>query len=109
MKVQEKIHSSVYTGGKCGKMFSVIHKEVLTMKALLPFFPLSAGSDTPMGLAISIICYIVASIIFGVLFWFLKHIPIVNLLVGIASTIVGVYCFIGIVLAILIFLKKLVK
>ncbi|MBR5658181.1 MAG: hypothetical protein IKX10_02135 [Lachnospiraceae bacterium] len=79
------------------------------MKALLPFFPLSAGSDTPMGLAISIICYIVASIIFGVLLWFLSKIPIVNLLVGIAGAIVWAYCVVGIILAILIFLKKLVK
>ena len=55
------------------------------MKALLPFFPLSAGSDTPMGLLISIVCYIVASAIFGILFWILGKIPIVNLLVGIAD------------------------
>ena len=79
------------------------------MKALLPFFPLSAGSDTPMGLLISIVCYLVASAIFGILFWVLGKIPIVNLLVGIAGTIVGVYCLIGIILAILIFLKKLAK
>ena len=77
------------------------------MKALLPFFPLSAGSDTPMGLLISIVCYLVASVIFGILLAVLS--PIVNLLVGIAGTIVWAYCVIGIILAILIFLKKLAK
>ena len=79
------------------------------MKALLPFFPLSAGSDTPMGLLISIVCYLVASVIFGNLLAVLSKIPIVNLLVGIAGTIVWAYCVIGIILAILIFLKKLAK
>ncbi|MBO7515763.1 MAG: hypothetical protein J6T47_09090 [Lachnospiraceae bacterium] len=79
------------------------------MKALLPFFPLSAGSDTPMGLLISIVCYLVASVIFGILLAVLSKIPIVNLLVGIAGTIVWAYCVIGIILAILIFLKKLAK
>jgi|GEM_PF-1223339 hypothetical protein len=79
------------------------------MKALLPFFPLSAGSDTPMGLLISIVCYVVASVIFGILLAVLSKIPIVNLLVGIAGTIVWAYCVIGIILAILIFLKKLAK
>lgn len=79
------------------------------MKALLPFFPLSAGSDTPMGLLISIVCYLVASVIFGILLAVLSKIPIVNLLVGIAGAIVWAYCVVGIILAILIFLKKLVK
>jgi len=79
------------------------------MKALLPYFPLSAGSDTPMGLLISIVCYIVASAIFGILLAILSKIPIVNLLIGIAGTIVWAYCVIGIILAILIFLKKLAK
>ena len=79
------------------------------MKALLPFFPLSAGSDTPMGLLISVVCYLVASIIFGILLAVLSKIPIVNLLVGIVGTIVWAYCVIGIILAILIFLKKLAK
>ena len=79
------------------------------MKALLPFFPLSAGSDTPMGLLISIVCYLVASVIFGILLAVLSKIPLVNLLVGIAGTIVWAYCVIGIILAILIFLKKLAK
>lgn len=79
------------------------------MKALLPFFPLSAGSDTPMGLLISIVCYLVASVIFGILLAVLSKIPIVNLLVGIAGTIVWAYYVIGIILAILIFLKKLAK
>ena len=62
-----------------------------------------------MGLLISIVCYVVASVIFGILLAVLSKIPIVNLLVGIAGTIVWAYCVIGIILAILIFLKKLAK
>ena len=73
---------------------------------MLKFFPISARAKKDVvGLIVSILLYIVVSAVLGFVFSLLSAIPLVGWIIGIIGSLVGLYCFIGIVVSILVFLK----
>ena len=77
------------------------------MDKLTPFFPLNkiVKKDDVASLVIAIVIYVVASTIFGVCLGFLGWIPVVGILIGIVGTLVWIYSIIGIVFAVMDFIK----
>ena len=69
------------------------------MDLIKKLFPYSFGASDVVGLVIKILVYMVAS---AVICFVLSLIPLVG---GIASWVVGTYCTIGWIVAILVFLK----
>lgn len=73
---------------------------------MLKYFPLSARAKKDVvGLIVSILLYIVVSAVLGFVFSLLSAIPLVGWIIGIIGSLVGLYCFVGIVVSILVFLK----
>ncbi len=77
------------------------------MDLVKKYFPVSLRATDVIGLVISIIIYLLAPVVLGIVASLLSSIPVIGWLVGIVMTLVDIYCFVGIVLAVLIFLKKL--
>lgn len=75
------------------------------MDQVKKFFPLSFRGKELKDLIISIIIYVVAEAIIGVVLGILGAIPVVGIITGILGTLVGLYVLAGIVLAILNFCK----
>ena len=78
------------------------------------FFPLSFKNTTDlMGMIVSIVIYVIIGAVAGALIWLATAIggwvpvvgAIIGWLLGIVSTLVGLYVFAGIVISILAFLK----
>ena len=86
------------------------------MDLLKKFFPVSFKyNDNGRDLAIGIIIYVVAAILAGVLIWLATALTgwipavgtIIGWLLGIVSTLVGLYALAGIVIEVLVFAKVL--
>ena len=79
------------------------------MDILKKVFPLSFKSADIAYFIISIIVYVLAGTIIGVINGILAIIPIIGFILAAAfelvSAIVGIYCLAGIVISILVFLK----
>ena len=69
------------------------------MDLIKKLFPYSFGVSDIVGLIVKILAYMIVSALLG---WVLSLIPLVG---GIAAWVVGIYCTIGWVIAILVFLK----
>ncbi len=71
------------------------------------YFPVNNGVRRGDGvsLLIAIAIYIVVPAVLGVVSRILWWIPVIGWALGIVSTLVGLYCLVGIILAILKFLK----
>ncbi len=78
------------------------------MEQLKKYFPLSFGLEDIKKLVIAIVIYVVIDLLCGVACWILGIVPLLG---GIAAwllgTVVGIYTTVGIVLAVLSFLKIL--
>ncbi len=72
---------------------------------LKKFFPFSTKAVDTNSLIISIILYVIAPSIAGVVVSWLSWIPIVGWLISIAASLFGLYCLIGLILAILYYCK----
>lgn len=79
------------------------------MDILKKVFPLSFKSADIAYFIISLIVYVLASTIIGVINGILLLIPLIGFIIaavfGLISSIVGIYCLAGIVISILVFLK----
>lgn len=75
------------------------------MDMLKRFFPLSFSVADVTALVVNIIIYIVVSVVVGFVCDLLNFIPVVGLLLSIVSWAVGLYCTVGVVLALLVFFK----
>lgn len=75
------------------------------METLKKIFPLSFKEPTTNNLVVTIIVYIVVSFVVGLVLGLLAKIPLIGWIFSIVSSIVGLYCFIGLVLVILYFFK----
>ena len=71
------------------------------MDMLKKIFPFSFGVKDITALVVALIIYIVGGAVLGVVFGLLAKIPLIGILFGIVGWAVGVYCFVGIVLAVL--------
>lgn len=72
---------------------------------MLKYFPISARSKEIIGLIVSILIYVVVEAVLGFAFSILGKLPLIGWLIGILGSLVGLYCFIGIIVSILVFLK----
>ena len=77
------------------------------MDKLKPLFPLNAKVDknNVASLVVVIVIYVVVAAILGVLLGILGSIPILGIIFRIVSTLVWIYEVVGIVLAIMTFVK----
>ena len=71
------------------------------MDVLKQLFPLSFKVKDSNDCVISVIIYLVVSILFGAVVAILDFIPVINVLLGVLGSLVGVYCVAGIILSIL--------
>lgn len=90
-------------GGACG----TTNKEVVEMEKLEPYFPLnkSVKSSEVGSLVVAIVIYVVIAAVLGVLLGFLSGIPVLGIIFSIVSTLVWIYEVVGIVLAVMTFIK----
>ena len=80
------------------------------MEFLKKFFPRSfSHSNTVAQVIITAIIYLVVGAVASVAIKILSFIPVVNLIVGILGSLVSIYCFVGIVVSILVYLKVINK
>lgn len=77
------------------------------MNKLTPFFPINntVKSGNIVSLVIAIVVYVVVAAILGVLLGFVGGIPVVGMIVRIVGTLIWIYEVVGIILAILTFIK----
>lgn len=75
------------------------------METLKKLFPLSFREPTTNNLVVTIIIYVVASFVVGLVLGLLAKIPLIGWLFSLVSSLFGLYCFIGLVLVVLYFLK----
>ncbi|MBQ4553272.1 MAG: hypothetical protein IJA59_10025 [Clostridia bacterium] len=77
------------------------------MDMLKKIFPFSFKSKEVKDLVINIVIYLVASIVGGWLLGLLGGIPLLGVIFDLIGSLFGLYCLVGIVLAVLDFLKIL--
>lgn len=75
------------------------------MDLIKKIFPFSFGAKDVTGLIVSIVIHLVGIIVMSLLGGLLGNIPVIGLLLGIVGWVVGLYCTVGIILAVLVFLK----
>ena len=77
------------------------------MDMLKKFFPFSFKVGNLSELIIRIVIYLVASIVIGFVLGLLGGIPLIGKIGKLISDLIGLYCLVGIVLAVLDFFKLL--
>lgn len=77
------------------------------MDMLKKFFPFSFKAKEVKDLIINIVIYLVVSIVGGWVLGLLGGIPLIGAVAGLVSSLLGLYCLVGIVLAVLDYLKIL--
>lgn len=77
------------------------------MDLIKKFFPVSMRATDVMGLVISLIIYLLLPTALGLVNSCLGGIPVIGWLLGIILSLIGIYCLIGIIISILVFLKKI--
>ena len=78
------------------------------MSILKKYFPLSfTEKKDAISLIISIAVYLVAGLIFDLVLGFAASIPLIGFIFAIAAWLIGIYCFVGIVLCVLDYFKLL--
>lgn len=75
------------------------------MDILKKLFPVSFNAKEKEPFIISLIIYVVLAVVGGLVLGFLSGIPVVGIIVSIVGGILDLYALIGIVLAILVFVK----
>ena len=76
---------------------------------MLKYFPISARAKTLGGLLVSILIYIVVGFLIGLGLKILSILPLIDILLGIIGWLVELYIAVGVVVAILVFLKVIKK
>ena len=75
------------------------------MDLVKKFFPVSLRATDVLGLVISIVIYLIIPVVLGIFNSLLSGIPVIGWLLGVIVSLIGIYCTVGIVLAVLIFAK----
>ena len=76
---------------------------------MLKYFPISARAKTLGGLLVSILIYIVVGFLIGLGLKILAILPLIDILLSIIGWLVELYIAVGVVVAILVFLKVIKK
>ncbi len=69
------------------------------------YFPFSYKAKDLVGLIVSIVLYIVAGAVGGLVIGLLSAIPVIGIIAWVLGLALDIYCVVGLVLAILVFLK----
>lgn len=77
------------------------------MDTLKKLFPFSFGIKTPKNLVITIIVYIIADFLCGLVIGILDDIPLLGFVFALLGTVLGLYFLVGIILALLDYFKVL--
>ena len=75
------------------------------MDMLKKIFPLSFKATELKPFIITLVIYIVADIICGAVIGLLAKIPVLGIIFGLLGSVVGIYMFVGLIFAILYFVK----
>ena len=76
---------------------------------MLKYFPISARAKDLGGLLVSILIYIVVGFLIGLGLKVLSILPLIDILLSIIGWVVELYIAVGVVVAILVFLKIVKK
>ena len=71
------------------------------------YFPYSLKADNLTGLLVSLLIYIIVNLVGGFVLGLLAKLPLVGFIASLAGWLLGIYCGLGAILAILIFLHIL--
>ena len=77
------------------------------MDLLRKIFPYSFRANDVAGLIVTILVYIVAYVVCGFAIGLLSGLPLIGIVIGLVGSLLGIYFFAGIVIAVLHFLKVL--
>lgn len=75
------------------------------MDMIKKFFPQAMQAHDVKGLVIAILIYAVINFVGGLVLGLLDAIPLVGFVFGVLGWVLGIYCTVGIIVAILVFLK----
>lgn len=77
------------------------------MEKLYPYFPVSTKvkKQDLASLIVSIVIYLAVSLVMGVADKLLGWIPVLGLLLGLVFYVIGIYCTVGIIIAIIRFFR----
>lgn len=75
------------------------------MDTIKKLFPLSFNTKDLVAFIIRIVIYLAAPSVVGFIVSLLSGIPVLGLILGIISWAFGIYCFVGLVLLILAYVK----
>jgi len=77
------------------------------MDLLKKYFPHAFKATDLKAFIITLIVYILVDVVCGFVIGLLAKLPIINIICGLLGALVGLYATVGVVLAILVFLKVL--
>ena len=72
---------------------------------LKKIFPHAMQARSVKGLVIAILIYAVVSFVAGSIHGLIGGIPLIGLVVGVVGWVLGVYCTVGIIISVLVFLN----
>lgn len=75
------------------------------MDLIKKFFPQAMQAHDVKGLIIAILIYAVVNFVGGFVLGLLNGIPLVGFVFGVIGWALGIYCAVGIIVALLVFLK----
>lgn len=75
------------------------------MNMIKSFFPQAMQAHDVKGLVIAILIYAIANFVVGFVLGLLNNLPLVGFVFGIIGWAVSIYCAVGIIVSILVFLK----
>lgn len=75
------------------------------MDMIKKYFPLSFKVEDVKAFVIALIVYVLVDVVCGAVIGLLANIPLIGIIFSILGAVVGLYALVGIVLAILVFLK----
>ena len=74
------------------------------MDTVKKFFPNALKADNVTGLLVAILIYVLVNFIGGLIFGLVSKLPLIGFVAGFAGWVLGIYCAVGVILSILIFL-----
>lgn len=77
----------------------------MKLNALKPYFPHAFKANSIKDLIINLLIYAVIAFVGGLLLGLLSAIPIVGFIFNVLAWVLDIYCVVGVILAILVFLK----
>ena len=75
------------------------------MDLIKKFFPQAMQAQDVKGLLIAILIYAIVNFVGGIVLGLLDGIPLVGFVFGVIGWALGIYCAVGIIVALLVFLK----